>query len=201
MQADLVVIESPIQAAALLDPVRARLLEHLRDPDSAAGAARALRLPRQRLGYHIRELERAGLLHAVGERRQRNCVERLLQSSARQFLISPAALGAGRLSGDQIRDRFSSEYLVVTAARIVEDVAVLQRLATEANKTLPTLTIEAEVRFSSAEAQHAFATDLAQTIARLVEKHHDENAPPGRRFHVVAVAHPALSRAGATPRS
>lgn len=194
MQTDIAVLESPAQAIAVLDPVRAKLLEYFREPDSAAGAARALRLPRQRLGYHVRELERTGLLETAGERKRRNCVERLLQATARQFVISPAALGPGRLSGEEIRDRFSSDFLIVAAARIVEDVAVLQRLAAEAHKALPTLIIETEVRFASAEAQHAFATELAQSVARLIEKHHDEHSPPGRRFRVVAAAHPVLTR-------
>ncbi|MDB4877411.1 MAG: transcriptional regulator, ArsR family [Gemmatimonadetes bacterium] len=189
MQTDLLVLESPEQAAAVLDPVRSRLLEHLREPDSAAGAARALKLPRQRLGYHVRELERAGLIRAVGERKQRNCVERLLQATARRYVISPSV---GQLSSIDIRDRFSSEYLVATAARVVQDVGTLQRLARDAGKKLPTLTIESEVRFASPEASHAFTRDLARAVAALVAEYHDETAQHGRRFRVVAAAHPAL---------
>lgn len=189
---DLAVIEEPAQAAALLDPVRAQVLEHLRNPDSAAGAARALRLPRQRIGYHVRELERAGLLRPVGERRRRNYVERLLQATAKRYLISPAALGPGAPSLDAVRDRFSSEYLVATAARVVQDVGTLQRLAANAGKSLPTLTIESEVRFASPAAQSAFASELADAIARVITKYHDSNALNGRSFRLIAAAHPML---------
>lgn len=192
MQTDLMVLEEPEQAAAVIDPVRGRILEHLRDPDSAAGAARALRLPRQRLGYHIRELERTGLLLAVGERKQRNCVERLLQATARRYVISPSALAAGVLPADAISDRFSSAYLIAAAARTVQDVGTLQRLAREARKTLPTLTIESAVRFASPADSHAFATELARAVASLVAKYNDDEAPHGRRFRVIAAAHPSL---------
>jgi DNA-binding transcriptional ArsR family regulator len=191
MLSELLVLETPEQAAAVLDPVRARLLEHLREPDSAAGAARALKIPRQRLGYHARELERAGLIRAVGERRQRNCVERLLQATARRYVISPSALGGGPAA--EVRDRFSSEYLVAAAARIVQDVGTLQRFAREAGTKLPTLTIEAEVRFASPEASAAFTRELSRAVSSLIAEYHDDAAPHGRRFRVVAAAHPALA--------
>ncbi|HEY4215940.1 MAG TPA: helix-turn-helix domain-containing protein [Gemmatimonadaceae bacterium] len=194
MQADLIVIDAPEQAAAVIDPVRGRILEHLREPDSAAGAARALHLPRQRLGYHIRELERAGLLESVGERKQRNCVERLLQATARRYLVSPSALATGPLPSDLVRDRSSSDYLIAAAARTVQDVAALQRAAKETGKTLPTLTIETEVRFASPSDSHAFATDLARAVASLVAEYNDVEAPHGRRFRVVAAAHPASAQ-------
>jgi DNA-binding transcriptional ArsR family regulator len=196
VQTDLIVIDNPEQAAAVIDPVRGRILEHLREPDSAAGAGRALGLPRQRLGYHIRELERTGLLVPVGERKQRNCVERLLQATARHYVINPSALAGGALPADAIRDRFSSAYLIAAAARTVQDVGALQRAARDSNKPLPALTIETEVRFASPADSHAFATALARAVASLVAEYNDDEAPHGRRFRVIAAAHPA-----APPRS
>jgi len=58
-----------------------------------AGLARKLGLPRQRLNYHLRALEDAGLVELVEERRKGNCFERLLRATARSFVISPEALG------------------------------------------------------------------------------------------------------------
>jgi DNA-binding transcriptional ArsR family regulator len=200
VQTELIVIETPEQAAAVIDPVRGRILEYLRDPDSAAGAARALRLPRQRLGYHIRELERTGLLLSVGERKQRNCVERLLQSTARRYVVSPSALSGGSLPTDAIRDRSSSAYLIAAAARTVQDVGTLHRNALESNKPLPALTIETHVRFASPADSHAFATELARAVASLIAKYNDDAAPHGRRFRVLAAAHPA-SESSAAARS
>jgi hypothetical protein len=52
------VIDRPAQAVALLKPVRARILEHLRAPDSATGVAAALGLPRQRVGARRPLLQR-----------------------------------------------------------------------------------------------------------------------------------------------
>jgi DNA-binding transcriptional ArsR family regulator len=63
-------------ASTLFSPARLRILEQLGEPDTAAGVARRLQLPRQKVGYHMRELEQAGLLELVEERRQDNCLGR-----------------------------------------------------------------------------------------------------------------------------
>lgn len=193
MQSELVILESPSQAAALLDPVRARILEYLREPDSAAGAARALNVPRQRLGYHVRELEDIGLLVLVGERKVRNTMERLLQSTARSYLISPAAVGSPGLASSTVNDQFSAEYLAATGARLVQDVADLQKRAAAANRKVSTMTIEMQVRFSSVSGQHEFATALADAITGLIARHHDDEAPTGRTYRFVVAGHPTPS--------
>ena len=92
----------------MLDPVRLAILAHLRVPESAAGVARALGLPRQRVGYHIRELEKAQLVRFLGERRRGNCLEHLLQATAAYYVVGPRALGAVGPDVGALRDRFSS---------------------------------------------------------------------------------------------
>ncbi|MGH7497830.1 MAG: winged helix-turn-helix domain-containing protein, partial [Gemmatimonadales bacterium] len=99
------VIRDPESAAALLDPVRQTLLAHLTEPDSATGLARRLRLPRQRINYHLRELERVGLVELVEERRKGNCLERVVRATARSFIISTEALGAIGPTAETASDR------------------------------------------------------------------------------------------------
>src|SRR5271166_4539655 len=72
MPAALQIVQSPEKAGVLLQPGRLRLLEQLTEPDSAAGLARRLGVPRQKLNYHLRELEREGFLELVEERRKGN---------------------------------------------------------------------------------------------------------------------------------
>lgn len=178
-------------AAALLDPMRLRVLDRLREPDSAAGVARALGLPRQRVGYHVRELERHGLVRYVGERRRGNCLERLMQASAYHYMIAPEALGALGLDPRQVRDHLSSAYLVAVASQAARDVATLQQEADTAGLRLPTLTLETEVRFASPETQQAFARELADAVTRLAAHYHDEAAAGGRRFRFLVGGYPA----------
>jgi DNA-binding transcriptional ArsR family regulator len=185
------VVRDAEPAAALLDPVRQRLLAELRQPDSATGLARRLRLPRQRLNYHLRVLESAGLVELVEERRKGNCLERVVRATARTFVISPEALGPLGLPADTAPDRLSSAYLIGAAGRTIREVGARAERARQAQKRLATLTLDGEVRFASAESRAAFAEELAAAVARLSAKYHDERAPGGRRFRLLAAVHPA----------
>ena len=185
------VITSPGRAAALLDPLRMRLVEGLREPDSAAGLARRLRLPRQRVNYHLRELEKQRLVELVGRRRRGNCTARILRATSRAYVISPAALGGVAADPASVKDRFSAAYLLAVTASTLRDVGELDERAQKAGKRLATLTLETEVRFASVEARGAFADELAGAVARLVSQYHDAQAPAGRSFRFVVAGHPA----------
>ena len=79
--------------AAVLPALRRRILECLGEPDSATGLAKRLGLPRQKVNYHLRELEKAGLAECVEKRQRRGCIERRLRATARGYVVSPAFLG------------------------------------------------------------------------------------------------------------
>lgn len=187
------ILSSASHAASLLDPLRRSILAGLATPDSAAGVARRLGLPRQQVNYHVRQLEEDGLLEAVGERRVRNCVERVVRAKADGYVIDPGALGGLGPDPDRVADRASSAYQVAVAARLIREVATLRAGAAAADRPLPTLTLETVVRFATPEAQRSFAAGLEAALAGLIERYHDDEAPDGRRFRVVAAAHPAVA--------
>ncbi len=191
MPQNLALIDDPAAAAALLDPVRSRVLELLRSPDSATGVARKLGLPRQRLRYHVKELERHGLIKHVEDRRKGNCVERLMQATARRYFISPEAFGGLSMDPAVVRDKFSSEFLIAIAGRTLEEVARLRAGADEAGKKLATLTLDTEVRFASPASQGAFAEELSDVLAALIRKYHRPRVTSGRNFRFVATGYPA----------
>ena len=190
MPAPLEIIQEPGKAAAVFDPQRLRLMEHLKEPDSAAGIARRLQLSRQQVNYHLRELEKAQLIVLVGERRKGNCVERLLQATAQSYLISPEVLGA--MLPPLSPDRFSSAYLAATAARAVAELASLRSGAAEAGKKVATLTLSAEVRFATPATRLAFATDITAAFSGVIAKYHDEAAAEGRTFRVFLGGYPSV---------
>jgi DNA-binding transcriptional ArsR family regulator len=189
-------VRDPGAAAALLDPIRQRLLTQLAEPDSAAGLARRLRLPRQKINYHLRALEAVGLVELVEERRKGNCLERVVRATARSFIISPEAIGALGPTAETAADRLSGAYLIAAAGRTIRDVAALEARARDQGKRLATLTLEADVRFASAESRAAFAEELAETVARLATRYTDERAPNGRRFRLLAAIHPTPNDGG-----
>ena len=187
-------IESVSQAAALMNPLRLKMLDALAQPDSASGLARKLDIPRQKLNYHLKEMEHQGLVELVEERRKGNCVERVVRASARSYVISPGALGEVGADPERMEDRLSSAYLVAVAARAIRDLGVLREHADQAGKKLATITLQSEVRFASPADQNAFAAELAEALAQLAAKYHDENAPRGRRFNFFAGGYPTITR-------
>ena len=193
-------LTSTTAAAAMLDPVRLDILGRLRTPGSASSVAQQLGAPRQRIGYHVRELERAGLLAPVSERPHGGLVERLLQSTAAAYVVAPQALGPVAPNAEAIADRFSTAYQIAVASRIIRDLSELRSRAERARKIVPTLTVDTRVRLASADAQHAFATDLANAVASVIEKYNDDRAPNARTFACAVSVHPHVVHAdpGAT---
>jgi DNA-binding transcriptional ArsR family regulator len=196
----LAVVDDPDQAAALLQPERQRLIEALHEPDSASGLARRFALPRQRLNYHLRELERAGLVELVDQRRKGNCIERVVRASARSYVISPAALGdIGRSPEAIAPDRLSASHLVALAARLIREVGSLLARAGAARRRVATLAIDTEIRFRSAEDRAACAEALSAAIRDLAARYHDPDASGGRTFRLVASVYPKPSADAAGP--
>ena len=195
----LTAVTSTAAAAAMLDPTRLAILERLRAPGSAASVAARLGVPRQRIGYHIRELERAGLVAPVSERAHGGLIERLVQASAAGYVVAPQALGPVAADPATVVDHFSTAYQLAVAARIIRDLAELRARADRTKKAVPTLTLDTCVRVASAEAQHAFATELANAVARVVEKYHDDQSPNGRTFACAVTVHPHVAPGDIVP--
>lgn len=195
MQTALALLDADASAASLLDPVRREILAALQEPGSAISVASRLGLPRQRLGYHIRAMEDAGLLQHVGDRKRGNFTERLLQASARHYYLSPALLGALGTNPRDVADKASSAYQVAVAAEVAQTVATLRHQAEVAGKRLPTVTMQAEIRFASPADQKAFGDELTAALAGLVEKYHQAE---GHTFTFSVLGHPKLQgRSGA----
>jgi DNA-binding transcriptional ArsR family regulator len=190
---EVTLLDDPTRVAAILSPLRRRILEHLAEPDSAAGLARRLGLPRQKLNYHLRALEQAGFLELDETRQCRGCVERRLRATARAYLISPALLGKLTAEPEQVRDRFSSTYLLAVASRLIRDLTTLRRRAATARRNLPTITMQTDVRFRSPAARTAFAEELATAVARLAARYQDDD-PGSRPFRFVIGGHPVITK-------
>jgi DNA-binding transcriptional ArsR family regulator len=191
---EVAVIEDPAAAEASLDPMRSKLLAQLVEPGSATSLAAKVGLARQKVNYHLRTLERHGLVELVEERKKGNVTERVMQATAASFVISPTALASMQPDPARSPDRLSARWLLALAARLVRDVGSLVTGATEARKRVATFAIDGEIRFASAADRAAFAEELAGTVATLVSKYHDESAEGGRDHRLVIAVHPAVTK-------
>lgn len=197
---DIAVIEDPAAAEASLDPIRARILRELAQPGSATQLALKVDLPRQKVNYHLKALERHGLVELVEERRKGNVTERVLQATAASYLISPSALGAASPDPRRFADRFSAFWLLALAGRMVQEVGKLIAGAAAARQKLATFAIDGEITFRTAADRAAFAEELGVAVTQLVDKYHDGGASPrGRRHRLVVALHPALKPTNQTP--
>src|SRR5262245_4876879 len=160
------------------------------EPASAATLGARLGLPRQNVNYHLRALEAHGLIKVAETRQWGGLTERLLVRSAASFVVSQHALGPGATHPTHDLDRLSGSYLIALGARLVREVGDLLRRAKAADKRLPTLAIDTEIRFRSAADRAAFTRDLTEAVTQLASRYHDESARGGRAHRLVVVAHP-----------
>jgi len=189
---DIDVIEDPATAESLLDPVRTRLLAALAEPASATMLASRVALPRQLVNYHLRTLERHGLVELLEERRKGNVMERIMRASAASYVISPAALVALQPDPARSPDHRSAVWLLALAARLVRDVGSLLAGAARERRPLATYALDGEVRFATAADRAAFAEELSATVTHLIGRYHDETAPRGRTHRVLLAIHPSV---------
>jgi len=185
--AALAIVDEQQRVRTLLRGPRIRLVEALRErADSASGLALRLGMPRQTINYHLRQLEQAGLVELVEERGHGRCVERVLAPAAAAIAVSPSALDTLAPRSEDVRDRASAEYLAARAGEVVRDVGRLLK----AHELSPTLTLETQIRFASAEDRAGFARELQEAVATLVSRYHDSGAEGGRTFTLLVAAHP-----------
>ncbi|MFW6079597.1 MAG: winged helix-turn-helix domain-containing protein [Gemmatimonadota bacterium] len=163
------------RAELLLHPLRLRILEQARDEAmSASEIARRMGETPQKVNYHVGTLADAGFLRLAEERRRGNLVERRYRATARRYAISPAVLGPLGLETGPLEagEALSAARLLGLTALVQEELGATLREAAEAEiAEVPTLSIDAEVRFSSAAERAAFADEMREAVLEVVARH------------------------------
>ena len=196
---DVAVIDDPAAAEVSLDPVRARLLAALAEPGSATTLAARAGLTRQKANYHLRALERHGLVELVEERRKGNMTERVLRATAASYVISPTALAEVAPDPDRAPDQLSARWMLALGARLVREVGELIGAAAKARQTLATFAVDSEIRFATAKDRAAFAEELSHALTALAAKYHDGTAEGGRPHRLVVALHPSITKQKESP--
>src|SRR5437870_2531589 len=97
--------------------------------------------PRQNVNYHVKELERAGLVRQVGERRNGNFIETLYQAVAPTIVVSPRATWSDRSRLKTLKDQVSLGNLVLVGERLGHDAAALLDRATFDGEDVPSVAV------------------------------------------------------------
>jgi DNA-binding transcriptional ArsR family regulator len=160
-------VGSTALARALMHPLRLRVLASLREPASATEVGRRLGVARQRVNYHVRELERLGVVREVERVRRRNLVERRFAATADAYVLLPDVLG--QLAPDRaqpapggpgppgpvtpvvaMQSAAGAARLLALTARTQSELARAARQAGARGARLTGALLEIEVRLSSA---------------------------------------------------
>ena len=143
--------------------------------------------PRQKVNYHLKQLERSGLVELAGERRVGNMVERLYRASAGTFVVSPRLGFTGERRAAALRDQVSLRNLVDLGERLQRDaMGLLDRAAFDGDQ-IPTAAVEAEVRFADAAARSAFMEKYLAALGPLLREY---GASEGQPFRVAMAVYP-----------
>ena len=185
-------LDTTDQLVAITHPTRLRILDSLRQPDSAAGVARKLGEPRQRINHHVRELARVGLLLHAGERRKGNFIEQLYESAAGTFVLSPRLTWGDGERARAMADQLSLQHLIEFGERLQRDAAGLLDRAAFDGVEIHSAAVEATVHFADADTRRAFLEEYLELTRRLIERHADAAGPA---YSVGLVIHPEVSEA------
>lgn len=188
------VIQRLDQAAALLVPVRVRLVRELAEPASATALAKRLKLTRQRVNYHLRALEKVKLVRLVKVERRGNCNERIMQATARSYVVSPLALAEMGGDSEVVQDQFSWAFAMNVAMRTLRDLSELRRRADKARKKLATFTMDVGLRFPSPGHLAQFVDELRAAIGTVAVRF-GSGSEKDPLFHLTVGTYPAITRA------
>ncbi len=97
-----------------------------------------LELPRQKVNYHLKELERHGLVELAEERRKGNVTERVYRAIAASYVISPSVLAAVSPDPSRSPDQLSAHWLLALGSRLAQEVGTLLTGVSRAERRVAT---------------------------------------------------------------
>jgi DNA-binding transcriptional ArsR family regulator len=162
---DVLFIEQPTVAAALLQPVRLDIVKRLAQPRSCPELAQILDVPTQQINYHMRKLTEAGLVDRINERRVRGTVEGIYQARAASYWLSPNLVG--RLGTRKTIDEAGLSYLLSIAEELQSDVAKLANT----QEPEPSLGVSAYVELKDPKRRAEFLAEVQQVFQGLARKY------------------------------
>ena len=190
---DVCYIEDVEQAMTLLKPHRLEILRRLDKPRTCPELASEFEESAQKIYYHVKALQDAGLVDKVAEKRVRGTVEGYYQAKARSYWLAPKLVG--QVGGaKQARDQVSLRVLLQLAEDVIEDTGKLGS-ASEAGKHVPSLSLSAQIHLANASHRAEFLEELQTTFQALALKYgipssDDDAVDKSANFRLVMMCYP-----------
>jgi DNA-binding transcriptional ArsR family regulator len=182
------IVSEPEQAAALLHPFRSEIISLLKEPRSATELSKELNDSAQKVNYHLKALEKVGLVVRAGTRNVRNLVEVLYRSAGKTFLLSDS-LGLTKETIKKLQDQTALAHVLASTEKVKRDAVLLMEQA-EKNEEVPSAFMEMEISLPGVKERQAFLQDYTNMLTELIQKHHDSEQADSRTFHVSMTMYP-----------
>lgn len=187
-------LETAEQALSLLNPARAEMLGLLDEPASASELARRIGEPPQKVNYHLKSLEKVGLVRRSGTRQIKNLVEVLYRAIARSYVI-PDSFGWPEEWRTRMKSQGALRHLLQAADSIRQDAARLMDAADQAAE-VPSAALEFEVELPDEAARQAFIREYAEAVKQVAGKFRAPDGPSDNAYRVLAVIYPQIENGG-----
>ena len=160
-------IDDVDKAGALLKPLRVEILRRMIEPRTCPELGEELGETPQKIYYHVKVLEKAGLVEKVAERRVRGINEGYYQAVARSYWMSPQLVG--QVGGEgAARDQLSLGYILGIAEQLQADIGQLSRRVGE---DTPSLGLSAEIYLEDGNRRAAFLDEVRDAVQTIAEKY------------------------------
>lgn len=186
---DVFYIEAIDQAVELLKPIRIELLKRLDVPRTCPELAAFFHESPQKIYYHVKTLEKVGLVEKVEERRVRGVVEGYYRAKARSYWLAPNLVG--QVGGTRTtQDQTSLRFLLTLAEEIHGDIGHLGHRS-EAGEEAPSLGLSANIYLPDGERRAEFLDDVQAMFQNLARKY---GIPAGdnlgKNFRLILACYP-----------
>ena len=166
---DVLYIEDVDQAMTLLKPIRLEILKQLGEARTCPELADFFDESPQKVYYHIKALEGAGLVEKVAERRVRGVVEGHYQASARAYWLAPKLVG--QIGGTKAtQDQLSLRVLLDLAEEVHDDIGTLGNRAVVGHD-VPSLSLSAHIHLPNGNRRAEFLNELQEVFQHLARKY------------------------------
>jgi DNA-binding transcriptional ArsR family regulator len=160
-------IEDVDQAAALLKPQRIEMLKLMDHPRTCLELGKIFGETPQKINYHIKALQNAGLVEQVSERRVRGTVEGSYQARARSYWLASDLVG--QIGGAAIaQDQASLRHLLSLTEEVRSDIG---HLAQQIGREIPSLGVSLHVELDNESRRADFMADVQQMAQILARKY------------------------------
>ena len=168
-------IETAAQAKKLLTPHRIDLLKAMLEPRTCKELAAQFEQSPQQINYHVKILEKEGLIQRVSEKRIRGTIEATYQAKARSYWLAPQLVGQIG-TPQQAKDQSSLRYLMSMAEEMMTDLGRLGHQS-EAGEHIPSLGLSAQIHLPQGEKRQAFLSEVQTIFQQLATKYGLPDSP------------------------